>query len=253
MVADDTFEGLGPVFVGAGRAGPVLGVSVEPVTVVIFLTGICSDGWASRATSGARGLGGLCGTAWLLRVVSLMGCMLSVLLLLLLTVLPLAQTLGAPNGARPVQVGAHVAGPLATNLGYVGDADARSRARVGADEQAGASLGRAIAEIRRDVQAGIERGAALEGLLGDDGTPAGPLSAAHGALDGRRPVLVCAVFAGPLGNQFGHRHTAAKGGFLPLRGALSSADPLLRRSHSKLDTGKEREDFNKMPRCATNT
>lgn len=224
VVADHTFEGLGPVLVGAGRAGPVLGVSVEPVTVVVFLTGICSDGWASGATSAARGLGGLCGTARLLRVVSLMGCVLSVLLLL--TVLPLAQTLGAPNGARPVQVGAHVAGPLATNLGYVGDADARSRARVGADEQAGASLGWAVAEIRRDVQAGIERGAALEGLLGDDGTPAGPLSAAHGALDGRRPVLVRAVFAGPLGNQFGHRHTAAKGGFLPLRGALSSADPL---------------------------
>lgn len=53
VVADDTFEGLGPVFVGAGRAGPVLRVSVEPVTVVIFLTGICSDGRASRVAPGA--------------------------------------------------------------------------------------------------------------------------------------------------------------------------------------------------------
>lgn len=53
MVTHDTFVGLGPVFVGAGGAGPVLHVSVEPVTVVIFLTGICGDGWASRAASSA--------------------------------------------------------------------------------------------------------------------------------------------------------------------------------------------------------
>lgn len=55
-------------------------------------------------------------------------------MLLLLSVLPLAQTLGASNRTRPVQVGAHVAGPLATNLRYVGDADTGSCARVGADE-----------------------------------------------------------------------------------------------------------------------
>lgn len=30
----------------------------------------------------------------------------------------------------------------------------------------------------------IQGRAALEGLLSNDGTPAGPLSAAHGALDG---------------------------------------------------------------------
>lgn len=63
--------------------------------------------------------------------------MLPVLLLSVLSVLsvlPLAQTLGAANRTRPVQVGAHVAGPLATNLRYVGDADAGPRAGVGADE-----------------------------------------------------------------------------------------------------------------------
>lgn len=98
------------------------------------------------------------------------------------------------------------------------------------------------------MQTGIERRAALEGLLGDDGTPAGPLSATHGALDGRRPVLVCAVFTGPLGNQFGHRHTSPKEGFLPLGGALGSADLLLG-SHSKSDAGKQRKGFNNMLRC----
>lgn len=53
VVADNTFEGLCPVFIGAGSAGPVLRVRVEPVTVVILLTGICSDNWASRAASSA--------------------------------------------------------------------------------------------------------------------------------------------------------------------------------------------------------
>ena len=87
------------------------------------------------------------------------------------------------------------------------------------------------------MQAGIKSRAALEGLLSNDGTPAGLLSAAHGALDGGRPVLVCAIFTNPLGNQLGHRRTNAEGAFLLIRGALSLADPLLRRSHSKLYTG----------------
>lgn len=76
------------------------------------------------------------------------------------------------------------------------------------------------------MQTGIQSRAALEGLLGNDGTPTGFLSAAHGALDGRRPVLVCAVFTSPLGNQLGHRRTTAEGGSPPFRGVLSSADPL---------------------------
>lgn len=57
--------------------------------------------------------------------------------------------------------------------------------------------------------AGVQARAAPEGLLGDDGTPAGPLGAAHGALDGRGPVLKRAVFTGPLGTQLSHRHSTA--------------------------------------------
>lgn len=76
--------------------------------------------------------------------------------------------------------------PLATRLGNVGDADAGSGARVRADEQAGSSLRRTVAEVCRVplMQASIQGRAALKGLLSNDGTPAGPLSAAHGALDG---------------------------------------------------------------------
>lgn len=105
------------------------------------------------------------------------------------------------------------------------------------------SLGWAVAEVFRVplVQTSIQSRAAFEGLLSDDGTPTGPLSAAHGALDGGRPVLVCAVFTGPLGNQLAHRRAAAVGGSPPLRGALSSANPLSRRAHSRQRTVTERE------------
>lgn len=68
------------------------------------------------------------------------------------------------------------------------------------------------------MQTGIQSRAALERLFRNDGTPAGPLSTAHGALDGRRPVFVCAVFTSPLGDQLGHRRTATEGGFPPFRG-----------------------------------
>ena len=78
---------------------------------------------------------------------------------------------------------------------------------------------------------GIQRGAALEGLLRDDGPQAGPLSAAHGALDRRGPVLVRAVVAGPLSADLCHRRAAAAGDLLPLRGVLSAAGPLCGRSH----------------------
>lgn len=55
---------------------------------------------------------------------SLMGCMLP--MLLLLGLLPLAQALRATDGTRPVQVGAHVAGPLAASLRYISNADTGS-------------------------------------------------------------------------------------------------------------------------------
>lgn len=155
---------------------------------------------------------------------------------LLLRLLPLTQTLCAADGAGPVQIGAHVAGPLAAGFWDVSNANAGPGAGVGAYEQAGSSLGRAVAELCRVplVQTSIQSRAALEGLLSDDGPPTGPLSAAHGALDGGRPVLVCAVFTGPLGSQLAHRHSAAVGGSAPSQG--SSADPLSRRAHSKQRT-----------------
>lgn len=104
-------------------------------------------------------------------------------------------------------------GPLAGGrFGDVCNAHAGAGAGVWADEEAGApSLRRAVAVARGVplMATGVQSGAALEGLLRDDGPRAGPLSTAHGALDCRGPVLVRAVLTGPLGADLCHRRAAA--------------------------------------------
>lgn len=53
VVTHHTLERLGPVLVSAGSAGPVLHTSVEPVAVIIFLTGVRRGGQGSGAASRA--------------------------------------------------------------------------------------------------------------------------------------------------------------------------------------------------------
>lgn len=100
MITHHTLECFGPVLISAGSAGPVLCVSVESVTVIVFLTGVCGGGRGSGATSGARRLGRLRGAAWLLGMMSLVRWLLPVLLLM--SMLPLTEALGATDSPRPV-------------------------------------------------------------------------------------------------------------------------------------------------------
>lgn len=109
MITHHTLECFGPILISAGSAGPVLCVSVESVTVIVLLTGVCGGGRGSGARSGTRRLGRLGGTARLLGVMSLVSWLLPVLLLLLLSMLPLTEALGATDSPRPVEIGAHVA------------------------------------------------------------------------------------------------------------------------------------------------
>lgn len=106
-----------------------------------------------------------------------------------------------------------MARPLGGALGsLVGQTHPGPGAGVRADEQAGFPALRGSAAASSDqgwrVPAGRVAGVqgwadGLVGLLGDDGAP-GPLGAAHGALDGGRPVLVGAVLTRPLDGQLAH-------------------------------------------------
>ena len=97
---------------------------VESVAVVVLLAGVCGRGGGRRAVARARGLGQLRGATGLPRAMPLV----------MLALLPLAKALGAADGPRPVQIGAHVTRPLAgERLGDVGDAHTGTGAGVRAD------------------------------------------------------------------------------------------------------------------------
>lgn len=179
-VTNHTLCGCGPVLVSANCACPVLRMGVESVSVIVLLTGIHRR--VERRTTarvGAGSLGGLGGTAG---------------------PRALTQALCAAECSGPVQIGAHLAGPLTGNLSHAGRLDSWPSAGVGADEEVAATL----SSGRVPPQTGVQIRAVLVRFLCDNGT-AQPLCTAHSALDCRWPVLIGAVVTGPLYLRFRHR------------------------------------------------
>lgn len=117
----------------------------------------------------------------------------------------LTQTLGTANGTRPVQVGAHVTGPLGAILSHAGRLDTGPGTRIWVDQEATtASLWAwRVLPITTRLHSNTAGAAAIVGLLCDYGA-AGTLCTTHGALNSGRPVLIGAVVAGPLHSHLCH-------------------------------------------------
>lgn len=99
-VTHHTLCSSGQVLVSASCTCPVLLVGVESVSVIILLTGVHGRVESRTAAGvGARRLGGLRGAAG---------------------PRTLTQALRATDGTGPVQIGAHLAGPLIGNLNHTG-------------------------------------------------------------------------------------------------------------------------------------